>query len=347
MIPPGRAHSAAWRHLVPLMGLLALAVAGSADASRTLLLLSVAGTDDDRAFEQRLALELELAVDGIVLRSAPAGLATFADESLARQMEILEPLMADEVVLAAVWLDRGEPASPRLNLLFVNQGRAVLRMVEVDGGEGAEARLALAAREVLATALIPESPPPPPITTEEPVADEPVPIAPPVAMWAVGLHGGITGSFSGRTGPDPRAGALVRLERRLAGRLWIGLGGVFRVGMRALFSGEPNELIAGGHLGLSWLPGGDVVGGGPTLAVEVVRHRVVVPGPVAAAFTQLRISPGAAARLRLSAGADLVLHVGITWLPARDVVKRSSDTEVVLDTGQLDGFALLGVRFSP
>ena len=323
-----------------------MALAGPADAARTLLMLSVAGTDDDRAFEQRLALELGLAMEGIDLRSASTGVAAFADESVTRQMEILAPLMAGEDVLAAAWLDRGEPTLPRLHLLFVNQGRAVLRMVEVEGGDGAEARLALAAREVLATALIPESPPPVAVSAEAAVDPEVAPSTPAIAAWAMGFHGGFVGSLAGRTGADPRAGGVVRLERRLAGQLWIGLGGVIRVGTSGLFSDDADELVAGGQLGLSWLPGGDVVGAGPILTAEVVRHRVVVPGPVAAAFTQLRISPGAAARLRLSTDADLMLQVGVTWLPTRDLVRRRSDSEVVLDTGQLDGFALLGVRLS-
>ncbi|TNE84282.1 MAG: hypothetical protein EP330_30220, partial [Deltaproteobacteria bacterium] len=114
--------------------------------------------------EQAVHSELALGLDEIGLRDAapPDG---FAAMPVAEQVDALRPLLADDEVRAAAWLDPNPGDGLRLHLVFATETRAVVRLVEA--GDAAE--LALAVRELLAEP--PPAPPPPP-------APEPAPLPP-------------------------------------------------------------------------------------------------------------------------------------------------------------------------
>ncbi|MCB9743279.1 MAG: hypothetical protein H6741_07585 [Alphaproteobacteria bacterium] len=126
------------------MGLLPalLSLSALAWGGEVLLLDHSAAEAEDRFHE-----ELALSLDAVALAEAPAD---FAALPLDAQLEHVRPLLGADTV-AVVWLDPDDPERLVLSVAFVSEDRAVLRLLEVPRSPGAEAQLALAARELLAS----------------------------------------------------------------------------------------------------------------------------------------------------------------------------------------------------
>ncbi|MCB9764519.1 MAG: hypothetical protein H6739_32390 [Alphaproteobacteria bacterium] len=177
-------------------------------SAQGVLLLDLSDAPEEDRFHQELALTL----DDVRLQPTGPG---FVTAPLAAQLDVARPLLEDEAVQAVAWLDATDPAQLRVSVAFVAEDRAVVRLLEVPREPGAEARLALATRELLAEAYqLEDLPPPPP--------PPPPPEAPPEPSWAWTAGGSLTWppqTLAG--GLRPGLGAAV--ERR-AGPLWLGLG---------------------------------------------------------------------------------------------------------------------------
>jgi hypothetical protein len=141
--------------------------------------------------EVRLDEELRLQGIDVSTVDAPPGFATW---SVPAQLDVAAPG-------PSAWLLVDEGGT-HLHLAFVEDRRAVLRIVDAAPGE--EDRLALAARELLWTG-VPTPPPPPPPAPPDPTGRRPtwsVAAAGVLAPWpdSGGLRGGIEGELGDRLG---------------------------------------------------------------------------------------------------------------------------------------------------
>ena len=183
-------------------------IVGSARAQGLLAIEQSAAVEEDRFHE-----ELLLSLDDVRIQPAQAG---FSTASMGDQLDAVRPFLEEQGLDAVVWLDAGDAERLRVSVAFVSEARAVIRMLEVPRGAGAEAQLALAVRELLhqayATLLaIPEAP------TVEPVAEEvALPESPGLGVgvdWAIGglwpaeaMAGGLRGAM--RVGVTTPAGPV-------------------------------------------------------------------------------------------------------------------------------------------
>ncbi len=331
------------RFVVLLLAGLVLGL-GSALASPAVLILEAADNEESRLRESAFVTELFLAVDDVPIRRAAVEPPDLFGRPVASQLEALRPLLEDEGILAVGWLDPATEDPLRVQLVFASEGRAVLRLVEEPAGPGAASSLALAVRELVVAALLPPSGLQSSAATAEPEPRaETVSSVPTQYPWALSLQAALAVGLARPSGPDPRPGLLVSVHRRLVGRLGLSVG----FSLRGARGESSSTLGLGGRLALSWLPGNEIVGIGPTGAVEVDWLRFSAEGSDgeerSASQAQIRLAPGLG--FRLGKGRwSFVLAVSADFLPLRSVVRLRSDGSSVLDTGPAELLVTLGVR---
>ena len=305
----------------------------SAQERTTVLFLTLPTSDMGAADrEHRAAKELALAlVDLTVLRQgAPQDLSTMPTSA---QIDVLRPLLAADEVLAAVWLEPS--ADPlRVNLAFAAEGRGVVRVVEEPAGDGAEAALAMAAREVLAAARVPVRP------------NEQIQESESKSKLALRLVGGASVAFDGSVGANPRAALAIELENRLVGELRLGCGFAFRIGGSQELGTFATEAGARGRL--AFLPGTDRVGIGPVFGAEVAWLRIAADrfdgDRTSVSLPVIRLTPGAELRVQPTGDIGLSLSVTADILPVRGHAVRRSTSALIHDTGHIGLTALIGLR---
>lgn len=154
----------------------------------------------------RFHQELALTLDKVKLQPAPDA---FASAPMAAQLETVRPMLASDTGQAVVWLG-GDTTKLWVSVAFVDKERAVIRMIDLPREPDPLPRLALAVRELVATAYTTEpipavpTPPPPP----------PPPPADPVAEWWAGAMAGAVVSIA-PLGGGPRAATGVQLYREI------------------------------------------------------------------------------------------------------------------------------------
>jgi hypothetical protein len=246
--------------------------------------------------EDRLAEELQLAGVQVSWASAPDGFGTF---SLPAQLDQVRPGLAPGAPTAWLVVD-GDAL--HLSIAFVEAERAVVRVA--DAPRGAEARLALTARELVSTA-VPAAPAPlPPAPAPSPAIPAPAP--------ARGLdwHLSATGTFPVPV-LAPRAGVEVEVGATLG--LAVGL-----------------QLGAGQQRGT-----GSLVGRWRSLRAGVGADLVHLPWVV-------WVEPRAELGLCLPAHRAVFVEPRIRATVLRDQVTRGDD--VLYDSGWVEAGVVIGWR---
>jgi len=158
----------------------------------------------------RFHQELALTLDEVKLQPAPEA---FARAPMATQLEAVRPMLAAEARQAVVWLD-GDAAKLWVSVAFVDKDRAVIRMIDLPRDPDPLPRLALAVRELVATAYTTEPSP------EVPAAPSAQPPPVPAEAWWIGGSAGSAISIHSLAG-GPRA-VLAAQAHREVGRLELG-----------------------------------------------------------------------------------------------------------------------------
>jgi len=274
--------------LSALPGLLSL-LSGDAHASGVVLLDQSDAVEEDRFHE-----ELALSMDGVHLRAGPAD---FARTTLADQLAVIRPILAESDTSAVAWLDVSEPTLLRVSVAFVETDRAIVRLLDVPREAGAEARLALATRELLAAVYAEEvGLMAPAVTADEtpPAEAEPSDASAP-RLWRAGLSVGATAPL------NPAAGGARG-----------GLGGEVTRALGAWQLGGALEAQAGAA---QWRVGPAVI----------ARRGVGVAG-ARADWTQLtwdeQVQPRVFVGARWPSEAGLHAEARVTLAPLRDEVVR-------------------------
>ena len=143
--------------LVPLAAGAQPAPAPAAEG-RLLLLVDAAPTPQALEREARFFEELSLAVDGVSVQRADLG-GDFGFLPLTEQLLRILPAAAERGAAAAVWIRDSGAGRVLLHLVVLSEARELVRAVELDPGQGTEAGLALAARELLREAHVLDLPP--------------------------------------------------------------------------------------------------------------------------------------------------------------------------------------------
>lgn len=197
-----------------LLGLLALA--GEAQAAGLVLL-----DQSDAAEEDRFHEELALSLPTVHLREGPAD---FSQTTLADQLDVVRPMLEASDTSAVAWLDASEPTLLRVSVAFVESDRAIVRVLDMPREPGAEARLALATRELLSSVYAEEIG----LTAPE-VVEVPVEVPTPASPWSARV------TLGGVATTTPAAGGL---------RGGFGLGAERAVGGWAIGGGLETQLGA-------------------------------------------------------------------------------------------------------
>ncbi len=293
---PGR------RVLLSVLALLLSVGAGTAAATPRFVLVEVAADEASEDRERALADELALVVDDVrVERRAPPR-DDFGALGISEQVEALRATVMDPEILAAGWLDAEGPAAWQMVLVFAGEGRAVVQLVEAPAGEAGLPGLALAAREVLASALPLDGGPVAPAAEREP--DE---VPPPEPRFALSVGGAVGWGVARSVLPSPSAGGVVGGQLRLVDELWLVLA------VAAVGASEPSTdtsaLTVGPRLQLHWQPGSERVGFGPLVAVGLAVTRSFGGGPQSDLrddeATRVILEPGVGARVRLAPRLEL------------------------------------------
>lgn len=199
----------------------------------SVLLLDHGAAPEEDRFHQELALSL----DEVRLHDAPEG---FPLMPLSEQLDWVRPLLDEGDVLAVVWLDPTQAERLAVSVAFVSEDRAVVRLLELPREAGAEARLALAARELLAEEGMLDS-----LDAIEITENPPPTIGPPeTSPWVLGAGLSLTWPLHPEAG-GPRPGLALGAER---------LTGPVRLGAGLALQARPEHLRLGPSVSLGWGP---------------------------------------------------------------------------------------------
>jgi hypothetical protein len=129
----------------------------------------------------RFQQELGLSLSAVELQPAPSA---FESSPLAAQLDVVRPLLKAQPGRAVVWLG-GDAAKLWVSVAFVEDERAVIRMIDLPREPDPLPELVLSVRELITAAYAEE----PAVERSEPPSPEPEPLAPPAsgpadALWA-------------------------------------------------------------------------------------------------------------------------------------------------------------------
>jgi len=249
---------------------------------QAVVLLDQPALPEQLQFHQELALSLE----AVQLRPAPDD---FATAPMATQLEAVRPMLDGADKQAVVWLG-GDATKLWVSVAFVDEERAVIRMIDLPRDPDPLPRLALAVRELVTTAYAAEPSPAVPAAPTPP----PQPPAPTPPWWA-GVSAGAVVPASSLAG-GPRGATALQLHRQL---------GPVVLGTELMGQLGPEQA----RLGLGLIGRGDWLSAG--LSIDAVRTQWSLP-PQPRAFIGLwhRWESG------LTAEARVYLH------PLRDRVAQ-------------------------
>jgi len=202
------------------LGLALLQLTGAALADEVVV-LQLAEDTGGQASEQRFVEELALALDEVAVTPRPVDNPGFARAPLTAQVERVRPWLGSGKADAVAWLDQLGAGQLGLAVVFVTDDRAVVRLVQAEVGPDAEADLALAAREILWSALGDVDPA---AGTAAPVAAE-EPVATVGRRQVLGARLSLQGALSpvGAVGPTARMGLEGAMDVFIQERLGVGL----------------------------------------------------------------------------------------------------------------------------
>lgn len=313
-------------------------IAGLAQGAPRFVLVGVASDETACDQERVLAQELALVIDDLGIARAEPPRPDFGALPVAEQVEALRGTVMDPEVIAAGWLDAADADRWRMVLVFAGEGRAVVQLVEAAPGVEGLPGLALAAREVLAAAL-PLEPAP---AVSEPAAGEVPQVVPPrQRRFALEVGGHLGWGVAHEILPSPAAGGALGAQVRIVDELWIAL--VVAIAGASEPATDTSALTIGPRLHLAWLPGGERVGVGPTLAFQVAYVRAFGGGPESDlrddSATRPSFEPGVAARLRLAPRVELAPSLRARIGPQLPLTKGRLEVgeepalDLVLDVG--------------
>ena len=276
-----------------------LSLIAAAHAQSVLLL-----RQDDSPVEARFHEELALSVDAVLTRPCPTD---FAVAPMTIQLDGVRALLLDAETSGVVWLDASNETVLRVLVAFVENDRAVIRLLDVPRTTGAEAHLAVATRELLSALYLAE-----PVLTVALELVEPEPTVP------------LRGSFSGILTAPTTAQA----------------GGV-RYGLSAGVS----RLVGAVDLGLALE--GETTGDQHRLGPSAWVQRGALCAGVSAQVTWLpwhtQVQPRVFAGLLWPRESEVHLEGRLALTPIRDTVERG--TTVLYNSGWVE--AEVRVRWSP
>ncbi len=301
------------------------------------LVLELAGAPEAQASEQRFVEELSLALDELSVAPRPLDAPGFVRAPLTAQVARVRPLLGDGRSVAVAWLDQLGPSQLGLAVVFVTDDRAVVRLVqaEVTGPGEAEAELALAAREILWSAL---GPPPAELAVAPPAPSaEPAPVVASTDPRLLGARVTAVGEVAllGAEGPGPRFGLEAALDLFVQDRLGVGLG------------------VAGATSALGEVEGTEVRVSRitPALRAQLWTLPLAPFAQVGVPFTWLQV-PGDVAVMvtpRVSVGVtghwgSLMVEGRVGYLFFRDVLELYSTGNLVYDSGRVEVGLSVGWR---
>lgn len=345
--------------------------ADSGSASRTELhkpVLVVVITSDDpvfRAREQRLATQLELALDDFAIErfspdrasleaAIPVGEPSFASLSLPKKLTLVQPFASRVGAVAVIWMEDGGDGAAFLHVASQSTDRAFVRIVRARGGPNMEEELAFAAQELLGQLYMLSTPQEQKAIEEavDRVMDDARSLRLPSVHWGVLPFLETRGGIYGHEGSSFRFGGGIAVES-IVGELFFA-----RLSMAALagpsmelrdgvFSGWSIE--PGLKLGLSWkvtdrIRLGFAVGAAP---VYLTAYMSLGEGDhQGSVWWNFHGTAGADLRFDIGDRVALVVDPSLGFWTIRKSFYRVSDDSVILRTPFVDWNISAGVLIS-
>ncbi len=305
------------------------------------LVLGVANDDVGRNRERQFTIELQMALNEVHVQVVHPSDGDFEGRPLAEQISLVRTLLDEHDAVAVTWIYSDGGGLLLLHLVAVSTGRALVRLVETDIGQDSEATLALAARELLGTAFLFESP----RTGEEGPIDRVVesvkesariPAPTTSVPWNLMLGLEQRGGIAGHTGPTYEIGGGLTLERRLVAGFYgaAQLDAAFGpFGDADTGEGVTAWSIAPGlRAAHRWRRGNLEIG--PAIGVGVTWYNISVDldGGDTYHFTswRFRTDLDLEVRWRLGKVWGLFVNSGVSLMPLRDNYRRESNAQLVL-----------------
>lgn len=330
-------------------------VANEHAGASVLLVLELATDQTGRSGEQRFVNELELALDGIQIRTIKPEDSDFSDLPLRKQIERVRPLIERHGAAAAAWLDEVSADLMLLHMVAVSSGRALARLIEIEPRAGFETDLALAARELLGTAFLFQEPPvnrPSPIRrVVESVRQEAAGelLKPPSLCWSATSYADLEGGVWGHSGPSILVGGTLALavgyRAGLTGRLSLGA----KAGPLEGRDKTVSLFRAAAGPGVLYLFDLGPVLLGPALDLQInwLLARVNDPHSSRRRFTHwmYRISAGLELHWQLAQRFALAAGAGLGVTPEREAYRYEAIDHTVLVTPYVSWETRLGLVF--
>jgi hypothetical protein len=273
--------------------------------------------------------ELRMAMDDMSVSVIHAKGSDYGNMTVGKQVEWVRPVLEQRGAEAAVWITEPKKGSVLLHVVVVSEGRALLRLVEAKRAETSEAELASAAREILSSLHVFETPKP---------------------KWWLLVNAFSSGGLVGNKGPRFWLGGNAGIERRITDEL----RARFRVGGFGGPLGTSKDLEVRGWaispgVNLAYLWDLGAVALGPVIGVESWLSGVTLRAGQGPKETNVEWRILASVDLELCAHVtekvDIVLGVGASGSPKQDEYYRASDDKVVYSTPFMSLEAYLGVTF--
>ena len=354
--------------------LLALAEeAGEAEAAardsrkgNIVLLIGVGDNATVREMERRLATELSLNAGSFRVEQVPAGIDGFVEMTLDRQIEHIGVIIEQKGAMAAMWLNTAAEDHLLLQIVALDIGRSVVRLLKQKRHAGAVNELAVTAAGLLDTpypsVATPEEAPRPPANdgagenSPPQHVDGPQPAAPPAdgpaetprtskrepptRRWHLMLSVAQEGPVTGQRGPGLGTGGLLDAERTLSEGISIdaGLGGAFqpfgdrhspiRGGWRLWAETRALVLFTAGRVKIGPLLGMDGGINGTIVEDAPYPRRLLT-------FWNIRGQFGAALRIAVLRKQWISVASGLFATPTRITIRRESNDDILGRTAVL------------
>lgn len=131
---------------------------GSANADRPMVLvLSLGKTEQAIEREKKFITQLALCLDQFQVHVVTQETDKFLGYSSAGRLAFIQPLSEKYQAVATFYLEETKANLTLLNLVALNTGQAIVRVVETSKGPGEQLDLALAAQELLGKAYLPST----------------------------------------------------------------------------------------------------------------------------------------------------------------------------------------------
>ncbi len=326
---------------------------GAQDDSRPVLIVLMLGEDEgSRRRDQRFVTELKLALDGFNIKRIERGVDDFPSLLLSERLEHIRPFVEEFDAVATTWIEDTGDKAILLNMVALSTGRALVRIVETQGGPGAETALALVAQELLGEAYLFS------VKQEKEAIERVVKqVKTEVIEGYVedeGLRVGVVpvfkagGGVYGHKGPSMMVGGGVGVEIWPNENLFLRLGIVYS----ALPRKRPEDGIVTGwglapslSIGYDWALSRLLIGPVFGVAATYSLYDMYLGGGDNETFSWWNFhgSIGLDARLAITKRFLILLSPGLGLYPLRKFYTRVSNSSVILQTPFIDWNITIGV----